>query len=127
MPTRAPRVCRFRGCGRVAEDASGYCAECIAAGRNETVVARRSKVADPFYLGAPWRRFRAWWMSRHPLCARCGRPGVLVDHVVPISAGGARLHPSNVQTLCSRCHNRKTGAERSGRGGRVQSPRPPAQ
>ncbi len=52
--------------------------------------------------------------------------GELVDHIVPISMGGARLDPDNCQSLCSRCHNRKTGVERSAMGGRVKSPHPPA-
>ena len=126
MPVRALRVCRSRGCGRLASDRSGYCQACLDAGLNETVRNRREKRADPFYLSPEWRRFRRWWISRNPICAACGRGGVLVDHVTPIAAGGAKLDQDNVQTLCARCHNRKTGAERSAGGGRVQSPRPPA-
>lgn len=113
MPTKARRVCRAGGCGNVTAAPSGYCEQCAAAGRNDADERRRSKKADPFYLSPEWRRFRRWYLNRHPLCG-CGAAGQMVDHVVPISRGGAKLDERNAQTMCWRCHNRKTGGERSG-------------
>ena len=43
-------------------------------------------------------------------CVDCGRIDQAnhADHVVPISHGGARYDVANGQTLCVRCHARKT-------------------
>jgi 5-methylcytosine-specific restriction protein A len=35
----------------------------------------------------------------------------MVDHIVPLRAGGARLEVGNLQALCNRCHNRKTAGD----------------
>jgi 5-methylcytosine-specific restriction protein A len=35
----------------------------------------------------------------------------VVDHVVPIKDGGARLDWANLESLCVPCHNRKTATE----------------
>lgn len=62
-------------------------------------------------------------LHRQPLCVNCGAPGAptrpnIVDHITPLTAGGARLDPANLQTLCQPCHNRKTAADRQRHGGR---------
>lgn len=56
------------------------------------------------------------YLVRNPLCAECDKAGevvaaTLVDHVIPLSQGGAD-HESNYQGLCATCHNRKTAKER---------------
>lgn len=123
MPVRPKRVCRSQGCGNVTDKADGYCEQCTDAGRNDSAERRRAKTTDPFYLSPEWRKYTRWWLSQHPLCASCKRPGRIVDHIKPISEGGERLDPANTQTMCSRCHNQKTGRERADRG-RSKSPRP---
>ena len=59
---------------------------------------------------------------RHPFCAdpfgeHQGRPtpGDHVDHIIQRSAGGADAW-SNLQTLCARCHSRKTVMQDGGFG-----------
>lgn len=42
--------------------------------------------------------------------------GLQYDHITPISQGGARLDPANVQPLCARHHNIKTAGERTAKG-----------
>ncbi len=69
-----------------------------------------------FYTSAAWRRTRDAFLREHPLCHACegrGRfvPAVVVDHVTPLKAGGARFDVSNLQSLCASCHNRKTARE----------------
>lgn len=44
-------------------------------------------------------------------CRMCGMIGTTADHIVPISQGGAREDRTNLQTLCSSCHSKKTGRE----------------
>jgi 5-methylcytosine-specific restriction endonuclease McrA len=47
-----------------------------------------------------------------PICEHCGvAPSRMVDHVVPLRAGGARLEVANLQALCNRCHNQKTAGD----------------
>lgn len=40
-------------------------------------------------------------------CKKCGRPGREVDHIKPKKLGGTD-DLSNLQTLCSNCHTKKT-------------------
>jgi len=71
------------------------------------------RFAGEFYHSIQWKKFRAWYELRYPkICALCGKPGYYLDHIVPISQGGARLDESNVQWLCPRCHVGKTNKER---------------
>ena len=52
------------------------------------------------------------------VCRSCGRLGIVVDHIVPLWAGGSD-DESNKQLLCDACHNSKTkreAAERAGGG-----------
>lgn len=125
MPVRAGKVCRSTGCGQVTTRPDGYCQQCTETGRNDAVTQRREKKTDPFYLSRAWREFSKWFRVCNPLCCECQRPAQLVDHITPISHGGAKLDPANVQSMCTRCHNRKTGRDRSAANqGRSQSLRP---
>lgn len=64
-----------------------------------------------FYSSARWRRFRLWFLRRHPICVGCPAPAEQVDHIEPIAQGGAVLDESNCQSLCASCHSKKTRAE----------------
>lgn len=62
-----------------------------------------------------WRKARAAFLQRNPLCNECmkhGRltPATVVDHVIP-HRGDQKLFwdEDNWQALCKRCHDRKTG------------------
>lgn len=75
-----------------------------------------------------WRKFSEDHRDRMPLCGESEnkpreseygclskglvRPATEVDHIIPLSEGGARLDPQNTQSLCSRCHLNKTARER---------------
>lgn len=68
---------------------------------------------------------RAWQARRlrilrrdHYLCQKCGAPAgksAPVDHKIPKSQGGTD-DDGNLQTLCIRCHGRKTVREDGGFG-----------
>ena len=47
-----------------------------------------------------------------------------VDHIVPISKGGASLGLENHQVLCSRCHKSKTKVDNSGKRKPKGAPQP---
>jgi 5-methylcytosine-specific restriction protein A len=67
--------------------------------------------------GPRWRRARAAFLARHPLCAACqaqGRvvPATVVDHVVP-HRGDQKLFwdTGNWAPACKPCHDAKTARE----------------
>jgi 5-methylcytosine-specific restriction enzyme A len=67
--------------------------------------------------GRRWRRARAAFLARYPLCATCrsqGRvvPATVVDHVVP-HRGDQRLFwdRGNWAPSCKACHDAKTARE----------------
>ena len=82
-----------------------------AASANQTVTSPRNH--DRMYATGGWERVRRQVLNRDEWrCRSCGHPGDLeVDHVVPMSRGGAALDLSNLQTMCSSCHVEKTDRE----------------
>lgn len=72
-----------------------------------------------FYQSAAWRTARKWHIQANPICSACGADCTklmmgVIDHIVAISAGGSRLHPDNLWTLCVDCHKWKTSMEKNG-------------
>lgn len=65
-----------------------------------------------------WQKFRAWYLSRHPVCKGCDRAANEVDHIQPLNSGGEKYDLENLQPLCKPCHSRKTRAE-NGRPGKA--------
>jgi len=66
------KFCKQPGCPALVE--RGYCPE---------HKPKSTKKADPFYVSKEWRRFRKWFLDRHPLCS-CGNVGRHVDHIKEI-------------------------------------------
>ena len=72
---------------------------------------------DGFYQSPAWRSLRALKKSLDPLCEECKQKGILremklADHIIPINQGGAALDINNLQSLCEKCHNRKSNKDR---------------
>ena len=63
------------------------------------------------YKSHAWTWARHQQLERKPNCRICGEPATAVDHVIPISQGGAELDADNLQSLCRRHHNSKTTSE----------------
>jgi 5-methylcytosine-specific restriction protein A len=67
-----------------------------------------------------WQRLRRVKLQETPLCEPCsalGRlePATVVDHRVPISAGGSPFPAlDELNSMCVSCHNRKTQGEQQG-------------
>jgi 5-methylcytosine-specific restriction enzyme A len=76
---------------------------------------------DPFYNSRAWKTLRAEYLRQHSLCMVCEEEGRLsiatdVDHKVSINSGGSSTALDNFQSLCHKCHSRKTlYVERLGR------------
>ncbi len=99
---------------------------CRAHGRERAaarraVDARRGSASSRGY-GAEWRVRRLVFLKQHPWCVdprgrhrSTRRESEVVDHVVPLRAGG-RDDESNWQALCASCHASKTVREDGGFG-----------
>jgi len=71
-----------------------------------------------FYHSKAWRMTRKFYIKANPLCEECKRqtPSIIksanvVDHIKQISLGGNKLDHSNLQSLCSLHHNKKSAME----------------
>lgn len=127
MPNAAPHRCAEPSCPALV---SGQ-ARCPA--HTKTATHAKNAQHDRTRLSAAkrgydrtWREFVEYYRSGYDIeaddpraaekiiarnrCARCGRrTGLQYDHVVPLSAGGERLDPKNIQPLCDHgCHQAKT-------------------
>ena len=120
MPKSAPRPCRAPGCSALVHDDRGFCARHLAETRKATDDRRGSSAARGY--GYRWQKARAAYLRQHPLCCECAKSGLLVaatdvDHIVP-HRGDYQLmwDQSNWQSLCHKCHSRKTAAVDGGFG-----------
>ena len=59
--------------------------------------------------GGEWPAIRLRQLIDEPFCRICGAPATEVDHIHPLRDGGTHER-SNLQSLCGRCHRRKTRA-----------------
>jgi 5-methylcytosine-specific restriction protein A len=73
--------------------------------------AERRQADKNFYSSTRWRRFRDWFLARHPLCAKCDEAGrtTLAAHVHHVKPRRERpdlaFVESNCEALCIPCHN----------------------
>ena len=128
MPKKPPTVCRAYGCSNATTNRDGYCDSC----ESPILKKRRHKKSDPFYGTARWKKFRAWYIGKHPLCEECLDvdrmvDANVVDHIVEIKDGGSLTSEDNARSLCNKCHAKKTSLSKMKREGLVESPpSPPA-
>ena len=78
------------------------------------------KERSSLYDSTKWRNLRDSILLRdNYLCKLCGVPvkeapgDYAIDHIKPVNLGGAFFEVANLQTLCKRCHERKSQSERS--------------
>ena len=122
MPTSPAHACRNLGCPGLVR--GGVCSECGKAPAAIGAVlydrARGSSSARGY--DRHWSRVRLAHLRSEPLCRICASYGnvtaaELVDHIQPINDGGAVLDDANLQSLCGRCHARKTADDLAKRAG----------
>lgn len=108
MPTSPPRWCAR--CNRAH---SGACPALIAARRGQQRPPDNRPDSTARGYDWTWERLSRMIRRERPLCEHCGvAPSRMVDHIVPLRAGGARLDLANLQALCLTCHAAKTRSER---------------
>lgn len=119
MPRKPARPCSHPGCPELVTDGSRCPAHRKAEQRRETkerMQSSRVREDKSFYDSSLWRGVRASILRKEPWCRECRRNerralADMVDHIVPISQGGARVNESNLQPLCNACHARKRQRE----------------
>ena len=106
MPLQPRRPCTYPGCNNLITGGA-RCAKHPYDKPSDTRPTAAKRGYDK-----TWKRLRAYYLSRHPMCESCQtRPAELVDHIIPLKAGGARLDEDNLQALCRKCHGYKTAVE----------------
>ncbi|MFW8589830.1 HNH endonuclease [Glaciecola sp. 2405UD65-10] len=117
MPSRPAKCCRVAKCKELVRDHSnqGYCLkhkDRAGWGNNERLKGN----AHERGYDHNWRKLKALVHQRDKhLCQSClakgiAKTGTHCDHKIPKHQGG-KDHPSNLQTLCSKCHGLKTAIE----------------
>lgn len=120
-------ICNADFCPNRQANGKRYCAEHAHLQPTRTRSAHHGRVGTT----ARWRRIRARVLRRDRNCCavtladgqRCGRPAIEVDHIVPLSLGGAD-HESNCQAICRDHHRLKSADEQRERIVR-RAPTPP--
>ena len=109
MPKAPKRPCRYPGCPNLC-DKGVYCSQHMRFSSDRMRGGAKARGYD-----SRWRKARAAFLQRNPLCNECikhGRltPATVVDHVIP-HRGDQKLFwdEANWQALCKSCHDRKTG------------------
>lgn len=119
MPTLA-RLCRHPGCRSTAERGAYAC----AAHARPPEPPRKRESAHARGYDRKWRRVRAHYLRKSPVCEHCGDVASEVDHITPLADGGTHRH-DNLRALCKPCHSRRTAADHRGRAGRFVRADPP--
>ncbi|MCP8970559.1 HNH endonuclease [Ectobacillus ponti] len=117
MPRRPLKVCSHPGCAVLSPNA--YCEQ---HSRDRRPAEQNRQTAHQRGYNSRWRKARATYLSRQPLCVHCLQAGMytsatVVDHIVPHKGDSALFwDKTNWQPLCKRCHDIKTVTEDGGFG-----------
>ncbi|WKW47284.1 HNH endonuclease signature motif containing protein [Myroides sp. JBRI-B21084] len=73
--------------------------------------------ADFDYNARKWRKLRAAQLTQFPFCKHCDQLNIITiatvaDHIVPVKKGGAGYELSNLQSLCKKCHDKKSAKDK---------------
>ena len=109
MPQPLHRTCSYPGCFE--RTTERYCPAHKSLAAREYDQSRRDPNHNSRY-GRRWRKIRALYIAKHPLCELClldgfHTPATDVHHIVHPDDGGSNAD-ENLQALCKPCHSRIT-------------------
>lgn len=66
----------------------------------------RDRQSDKFYHSKEWKRLRAFYIQKKPVCEECGKNMAFeIHHKIPIKNDwDKRLDEKNLKALCKICH-----------------------
>ena len=119
MPSKMKRICKKIGCTELTENT--YCPLHTKEVKQINDSKRENSNARGY--NSRWRKARATYLSKHPLCVECEKQGIVklatdLDHIIP-HKGNSDLFwdsKSNWQGLCHEHHSKKTATEDGGFG-----------
>jgi 5-methylcytosine-specific restriction endonuclease McrA len=80
--------------------------------RTEMAWKRQPTASARVTTGSKWKRVRTRVLKDdNHICQRCGEDATHVDHTQPLAEHGDPYDTDNLQSLCVRCHGRKTARE----------------
>lgn len=109
--------CSHVGCKELIPYNVRYCDKHRKQESHETMQShKRNDKFWGFYQSTQWRKTSLLYRERNPFCETClshGKHtlGTSVDHIKSLKLGGDPYDWSNLQTLCPKCHNKKTREE----------------
>ncbi|AOZ73102.1 HNH endonuclease [Boudabousia tangfeifanii] len=112
MPRRPKTPCRWPGCPALTD--ARYCeTHTKEADTNYRRYERDPEINKRY--GSTWRKIRAQYVAKYPLCEQCEAEGRLtpvaeVHHIRPLSHGGTH-DENNLMSLCKPCHSRQTALD----------------
>lgn len=113
------RKCMTYLCPNLHKNRSGYCDECErrkGIGHYRTGQAPGPKPYDGERPSAvergydhQWHKFSERFLRAHPVCAMCGAPAEVTDHIIPADVwmdvyGRFDYDEANYQPLCRKCN-----------------------
>jgi 5-methylcytosine-specific restriction endonuclease McrA len=100
MAWKPRRLC---SCGKIIA-ATDLCACQI---KRKAEADRRRPNASARGYDSAWQKARRDFLKKHPFCAMCGKPAVVVDHIKPHKGDKALFWDSknNWQSLCVHHHS----------------------
>ena len=120
MVSGPKRPCLRQGCCELVRHPNTYCKKHKPKCNDKL----RPTAYQRGYTNA-WRRYRQAFLIKSPLCVECTKQGLIreatvVDHITP-HKGNKDIFwdESNHQSLCIRCHNKKTATKDGGFGRKI--------
>ena len=124
MPKRKLRPCSHHSCHELTRER--YCSKHVQQKQEQRKHADtfynnyvRDKDRASFYKTKQWTKLRLYVLQRdHYLCVPCQKQqritaATICDHIIPYEVDMAKgLDPSNLQSVCQPCHNRKTAEDK---------------
>lgn len=114
---KTKKTCITYGCRNIHTNRSGFCDVCEARRKAQWErEAHRDRSACKRGYDAEWTKFARTFLKAHPVCAMCGQPAKVVDHILPAKImmdafGKFDYDERYYQALCFKCNNRKGARE----------------
>lgn len=114
---KTKKTCLTYGCRNLHTNRSGFCDSCDAKRKAAwEEKAHRDRSALKRGYDAKWAKFAKAYLNEHPVCAKCGQPARVVDHILPArimmdAFGEFDYDERYYQALCYRCNNLKGAYE----------------